>query len=56
MWSARGEEARKGGRSGEVFWVRRSRTQEVGVSKEEGKKEKGGNGTSTRGIGESKEA
>jgi len=52
----RSEGTRKGGRSGEVLWVQRSGTQEVGVSKEEGRKEMGGNGTSMQDMRESKEA
>jgi len=48
------KEIRSSDRRGEVFWVQRERTQEVGVSKHEEEKA-GGSGTTVRSVEEGEE-
>ena len=53
VWSKGDEETRSGGKEGTVFQVWRRRTQEVGVSKEDGREKKEAReGTTTRGMEE----
>ena len=53
MWSKRGEEVGNSQGGGEMLWVWREGTQEVGVSKEEKTR---GSSAPTRGVGESEGA
>jgi len=56
VWSEGVKKIGNSKRGSKMLWMWGSGTQEVGVFKEEGKKEKGGNGTSMRGVGESEGA
>ena len=56
MWSKRVKETRNSKRGSKMLWMWGRGTQEVRVSEEEGKKEKGENGTSIQGVGENEGA